>query len=55
MEPCGYGIKFVSAFAGGSLLPIDFKAGPVNATAYAFAAPTARYSSRLSTKMKPGP
>jgi hypothetical protein len=35
LEPCGYGIKFVSGFAGGSLLPIGFNPGAVNATAYA--------------------
>ena len=35
LEPCGYGIKFVSQFAGGTLLPVDFNPGSVNATAYA--------------------
>jgi hypothetical protein len=35
LEPTGYGVKFVSEFAGGSLLPVDFNPGPVNATAYA--------------------
>jgi hypothetical protein len=35
LEPTGYGIKFVSEFAGGRLLPVDFHPGPVNATAYA--------------------
>ena len=35
LEPTGYGIKFVSEFAGGSLLPVDFNPGSVNATAYA--------------------
>jgi hypothetical protein len=35
LEPCGYGMKFVSGFAGGSLLPIEFHPGKVNATAYA--------------------
>ena len=35
LEPTGYGMKFVSEFAGASLLPVDFNPGPVNATAYA--------------------
>jgi hypothetical protein len=35
LEPTGYGMKFVSGFAGGTLLPIDFNPGAVNATAYA--------------------
>jgi hypothetical protein len=35
LEPCGYGMKFVSGFAGGTLLPVDFHPGAVNATAYA--------------------
>jgi len=35
LEPTGYGMKFVSDFAGGSLLPIDFQPGAANATAYA--------------------
>jgi hypothetical protein len=35
LEPTGYGMKFVSGFAGGSLLPVDFNPGAVNATAYA--------------------
>jgi hypothetical protein len=35
LEPTGYGMKFVSEFAGGKLLPVDFNTGGVNATAYA--------------------
>ena len=35
LEPTGYGMKFVSEFAGESLLPVDFNPGAVNATAYA--------------------
>jgi hypothetical protein len=35
LEPTGYGMKFVSGFAGGSLLPVEFNPGAVNATAYA--------------------
>jgi hypothetical protein len=35
LEPTGYGMKFVSEFAGGSLLPVRFNPGTVNATAYA--------------------
>jgi hypothetical protein len=35
LEPSGYGMKFVSEFAGGTLLPVDFNPGAVNATAYA--------------------
>jgi hypothetical protein len=35
LEPVGYGMKFVSRFAGATLLPIDFNPGPVNAVAYA--------------------
>lgn len=35
LEPAGYGMKFVSVFAGTTLLPVDLNAGPVNATAYA--------------------
>ncbi len=35
LEPCGYGIKFVSGFAGTTMLPVDFDPGGVNAVAYA--------------------
>jgi hypothetical protein len=35
LEPTGYGMKFVSEFAGGHLLPVEFDPGSVNATAYA--------------------
>lgn len=35
LEPTGFGMKFVGEFAGGSLLPVDFNPGSVNATAYA--------------------
>ncbi len=35
LEPTGYGMKFVSGFAGGKLLPIEFNPGAVVATAYA--------------------
>ena len=35
LEPTGYGMKFVNAFAGATMLPVDFKPGPVNAVAYA--------------------
>jgi hypothetical protein len=35
LEPTGYGMKFVSEFAGGRLLPVEFDPGSVNATAYA--------------------
>jgi hypothetical protein len=35
LEPTGYGMKFVSPFAGATMLPVDFKPGPVNAVAYA--------------------
>jgi hypothetical protein len=35
IEPVGYGMKFASAFAGTTLLPLDFNAGSVNAVAYA--------------------
>jgi hypothetical protein len=35
LEPVGYGMKFVSAFAGLTMLPVDFNPGSVNATAYA--------------------
>jgi hypothetical protein len=42
LEPTGYGIKFVAAFAGGKLLPVDFNPGPVNATAYAVQRPNGK-------------
>jgi hypothetical protein len=35
LEPSGYGMKFVSEFAGGTLLPVEFNPGAVDATAYA--------------------
>jgi hypothetical protein len=35
LEPSGYGMKFVAEFAGGTLLPVEFNPGSVNATAYA--------------------
>jgi hypothetical protein len=35
LEPTGYGMKFVSEFAGCRLLPVEFDPGAVNATAYA--------------------
>ena len=35
LEPSGYGIKFVSGFAGGTMLPVDFNPGAVNAVAFA--------------------
>jgi hypothetical protein len=35
LEPTGYGIKFVAAFAGTAILPVDFNPGPVNAVAHA--------------------
>ena len=35
LEPTGYGMKFVSGLAGGTLLPMDFQPGGVNATAFA--------------------
>lgn len=35
LEPCGYGMKFVSGFAGATMLPVNFTPGSVNAVAYA--------------------
>lgn len=35
LEPSGYGMKFVSPFAGCTMLPIDFNPGSVNAVAHA--------------------
>jgi hypothetical protein len=35
LEPVGYGMKFVSGFAGLTMLPVDFNPGDINATAYA--------------------
>ncbi len=35
LEPTGYGMKFVSGFAGLTMLPVQFNTGAVNATAYA--------------------
>jgi hypothetical protein len=35
LEPCGYGMKFVSDFAGATMLPVDFNPGSVNAVGYA--------------------
>lgn len=35
LEPVGYGMKFAAAFAGTTMLPLDFNPGSVNATAYA--------------------
>jgi hypothetical protein len=35
LEPVGYGMKFVSEFAGLTMVPVDFNPGSVNATAYA--------------------
>jgi hypothetical protein len=35
LEPTGYGMKFVSEFAGCRLLPVEFDPRSVNATAYA--------------------
>jgi hypothetical protein len=35
LEPAGYGMKFVSGFAGTTMLPVDFQPGPVNAVAHA--------------------
>ncbi|HEY0264896.1 MAG TPA: hypothetical protein VGC07_10275 [Granulicella sp.] len=35
LEPVAYGLKFAGAFSGGTMLPVSFNAGGVNATAYA--------------------
>jgi hypothetical protein len=35
LEPTGYGMKFVSHFAGATMLPVDFQPGSVNAVAHA--------------------
>ncbi|HTH52593.1 MAG TPA: hypothetical protein VL495_01500 [Edaphobacter sp.] len=35
LEPVGYGMKFAAAFAGTTMLPLDFNPGTVNSTAYA--------------------
>jgi hypothetical protein len=35
LEPCGYGMKFVSGFAGTTMIPVDFQPGTVNAVAHA--------------------
>jgi hypothetical protein len=35
LEPTGYGMKFVSHFAGATMIPVDFNPGMVNATAHA--------------------
>jgi hypothetical protein len=35
LEPTGYGMKFVSPFAGATMLPVKFEAGSVNAVAHA--------------------
>jgi hypothetical protein len=35
MEPVGWGMKFAAAFAGATMLPVEFNAGAVNAVAYA--------------------
>jgi hypothetical protein len=35
LEPTGYGMKFVSPFAGTTMLPVDFQPGAVNAVAHA--------------------
>jgi hypothetical protein len=35
LEPVAYGMKFAQRFAGATMVPVDFDAGAVNATAYA--------------------
>jgi hypothetical protein len=35
MEPVGYGMKFAAAFAGATMLPVEFNPGEKNAVAYA--------------------
>lgn len=35
LEPVGYGMKFAAAFAGSTMLPVQFNAGSANAVAYA--------------------
>jgi hypothetical protein len=34
-EPVSFGMRFASAFAGATMIPVDFNPGSVNATAYA--------------------
>jgi hypothetical protein len=34
-EPVSYGMRFAGAFAGATMIPVNFEAGGVNATAYA--------------------
>lgn len=41
-EPVSYGMRFAGQFAGARMIAIDFKPGPVNATAYAGIFPTGR-------------
>ncbi len=39
LEPTGYGMTFVSSFAGATMLPVNFDPGPINAVAYAARTP----------------
>ncbi len=40
LEPVAYGLLFAGQFVGGTFVPVDFKPGTVNATAYAAKMPT---------------
>lgn len=42
MEPVGFGMKFAAAFAGATMLPVEFDPGTVNAVAYAARRPDGR-------------
>jgi hypothetical protein len=44
LEPVALGMKFASAFAGAQILPLDFKPGKVNATAYFAKLPSGHFS-----------
>ena len=42
-EPDFYGLLFAHQLAGGTVIPVDFDPGPVNATAYAVTLPTGQH------------
>lgn len=63
LEPSGYGMKFVSTFAGCRMLPLDFQPGSVNAVAHAARRPDGKIllailnkdeAQSLTLKLPPG-
>jgi hypothetical protein len=49
-EPVSFGMKFASAFAGTTIIPVDFNPGSVNATAYAAKRPNGQMLLALLNK-----